>query len=97
MLVKHSQDDASEQQLQEIAATCLYIGSKLEEIYPPSIEYFCNTPEEALTEDQLMELEREITMALKWEFTVPTLNNWLGVYTSDFDLFLQKKGLNEFC
>mmetsp|Transcript_73987 Transcript_73987/g.160009 ORF Transcript_73987/g.160009 Transcript_73987/m.160009 type:complete len:84 (-) Transcript_73987:432-683(-) len=69
----------SEQSMQEIAATCLYIAAKIEEIYPPTMEHFSNTPEEALTVDQLLTLEREIINSVGWNCTVPTSNNYLGL------------------
>ena len=49
-----------EQQIQEIAATCLYIAGKMEEIYPPNMEYFAKTPEESMTDTQLVNLEKDI-------------------------------------
>lgn len=39
-----------EQQIQEVAACCLYIASKIEEIYPPSMEFFAKTPEQSMTD-----------------------------------------------
>lgn len=73
-----SYEKITEQKIQEIAATSLYIASKLEEIYPPSIEHFSNTPEEPLTITQLQNLEMDIINTINWNCTVPTMNNWLG-------------------
>jgi len=37
-MLTYNKDTFSEQYSQELAATCLYIASKIEEIYPPSID-----------------------------------------------------------
>lgn len=79
MLLQGMNKKLSEQGIQSVAATCLYIAAKLEEIYPPSIDHFANTPEVPLKLDELLELEREIIMAIQWNCTVPTQNNWLGL------------------
>lgn len=83
-----------EQQIQEIAATCLYIASKMEEIYPPNMEYFAKTPEESMTDTHLVNLERDIIQSLSFELSVPTANNWLNIYAADFDRFLSKMYLH---
>jgi hypothetical protein len=36
--IHRTRENLKEQQIQEIAATCLYIASKMEEIYPPNME-----------------------------------------------------------
>lgn len=38
MSLKNNKNTLKEQYIQEIAATCLYIASKMEEIYPPNME-----------------------------------------------------------
>lgn len=38
MSLKNNKNTLKEQTIQEIAATCLYIASKMEEIYPPNME-----------------------------------------------------------
>jgi len=58
--------------LQEIAATCLYIAAKLEEIYPPGVDHFSTTPEEPMTDEYLQNLEIDIMNTLNWNCTVPT-------------------------
>lgn len=92
--IHRSPQPLKEQQIQEIAATCLYIASKMEEIYPPNMEYFAKTPEESMTDTHLVNLERDIIQTLNFELSVPTANNWLNVYCADFDRFLAKMYLH---
>lgn len=55
-----------------------------------------NTPETPLRNEKMLELEKSILHELEWNLNVPTMNNWLGMYTSDFDTFLQKKGWHDY-
>jgi len=94
MALRKEKTPLKEQNIQEIAATCLYIASKIEEIYPPALEYFAKTPEESMTNEGLVNLEREIIQILQFELSVPTTNNWLNIYAADFDRFLSKMYLH---
>jgi len=75
MILKESNIKINEQYLQELAASALYIAAKMEEIYPPPIENFMNTPEQPLDVDNLVYLEKNILNSLNWNCTVPTINN----------------------
>lgn len=50
-----------------------------------------------MTIDYIQNLELKIVNALKWSLTVPTLNNWMGIYTHEFDSFLIKSGHPDLC
>jgi len=44
-----------------------------------------------MKDEYLISLERDIIKAVDFKLTVPTLNNWLNIYTVDFDNFLNKQ------
>jgi hypothetical protein len=43
------------------------------------MEYFAKTPEESMTDTQLVNLEKDILQTLNFDLSVPTPNNWLNV------------------
>lgn len=69
--------------IQNITASCLYLATKYEEIYPPEMEYFCKIPQKEMSNNQLAELECKIVNALQFNLSVPTLANWLNIYLYD--------------
>lgn len=72
--------NAQKHQLQLIGITCLFIGAKLEEIYPPKLAEFAYVTDGACTEDEIMDQELIILKALNWDLSPVTTNGWLNVY-----------------
>jgi len=49
-----------------LGITSLYIASKLEELYPASIESFVNSTDGGYTKDELKQMEKNISKTLKY-------------------------------
>ncbi|KAM9408713.1 G1/S-specific cyclin-E1 isoform 2-T3 [Pholidichthys leucotaenia] len=66
--------------LQLIGITCLFIASKMEEMYPPKIHQFAYITDEACTEDEILSMEIIIMKELNWSLSPQTPISWLNVY-----------------
>ncbi|XP_030072694.1 G1/S-specific cyclin-E2 [Microcaecilia unicolor] len=75
-----TQSDISKNLLQLIGITCLFIASKLEEIYPPKLQEFAYVTDGACTEDDIVHMELIVLKALKWELCPVTIISWLNLY-----------------
>jgi cyclin E len=67
-----------------IGITCLFISSKIEEIYPPKVSEFAYVTDGACTEDDIQTKELVILKSLKWDLVPMTVNGWLCVYMQLF-------------
>ncbi|XP_018422733.1 PREDICTED: G1/S-specific cyclin-E2 [Nanorana parkeri] len=66
--------------LQLIGVTCLFIASKIEEIYPPKLHEFAYVTDGACSEEDIVQIELIILKALKWELSPMTAVGWLNLY-----------------
>ncbi|KAK7067142.1 G1/S-specific cyclin-E1 [Halocaridina rubra] len=72
--------DVPKQQLQLIGITCLFIASKIEEIYPPKLSDFSYVTDGACTDKEILEKELVILRKLNWDLSPVTSNCWLNTY-----------------
>lgn len=73
-------EDIPKQQLQLLGITCLFIASKMEEIYPPKLSEFAYVTDGACSEGEITIKELVVLKALNWDLYPMTINNWLTVY-----------------
>lgn len=66
--------------LQLIGVTCLFIGAKLEEIYPPKLQEFAYVTDGACTEAEILAMELEILKTLNWSLSPMTPNAWIRTF-----------------
>lgn len=66
--------------LQLIGITCLFVASKVEEIYPPKICEFAYVTDGACTEHDILQQEKLLLQALNWDICPVTPTAWLGIY-----------------
>ncbi|XP_068093783.1 G1/S-specific cyclin-E2 [Hyperolius riggenbachi] len=66
--------------LQLIGVSCLFIASKIEEIYPPKLHEFAYVTDGACNEDEIMTMELVVLKALNWELSPVTAIAWLNLY-----------------
>ncbi|KAK8797066.1 hypothetical protein WA158_004276 [Blastocystis sp. Blastoise] len=73
-------NEISKHNLQLVGVTSMLIASKYEEIYFPEISDFSYITDQAYTPDQIRTMEGQIVNSLQFEFTVPTIYNFLQRY-----------------
>jgi cyclin E len=73
-------DNVPKNRLQLIGVTCLFIGAKLEEIYPPKLQEFAYVTDGACTEEEILVMELEILKKLNWSLSPMTPNAWMRTY-----------------
>ena len=66
--------------LQLIGVTCLFIGAKIEEIYPPKLQEFAYVTDGACTEEEILQMELMILKGLNWGLSPMTPNWWMRLY-----------------
>merc|ERR1712037_461466 len=69
--------DVRKTKLQLIGVTCLFIGAKIEEIYPPKLQEFAYVTDGACTEEEILNMELMILKGLNWGLSPMTPNGWM--------------------
>ncbi|KAG1658709.1 hypothetical protein FOA52_005287 [Chlamydomonas sp. UWO 241] len=64
-------------QLQLVGVACLWVASKYEEIYPPTLPDFCYITDNTYSREQLISMEEVILKRLNYQLTVPTAKTFL--------------------
>ena len=70
----------SRDKLQLVGVTCLFIGSKIEEIYPPPVKEFAYVTDGACTIEDIKLTELDIVKKLNWGLAPMTPNSWMKVF-----------------
>jgi hypothetical protein len=66
--------------LQLLGVTCLFIASKLEEIYPPNGADFANTTADTYSVQLIDSMERIVLQALQWRLQMHTPFAWAKLF-----------------
>lgn len=66
--------------LQLLGLSCLFIASKYEEIYVPSLDILCKLCADTYTEKDILTMERRILYTLDFKLFFPTAADFLGRY-----------------
>lgn len=64
-----------------LGITCLFIASKVEEIYPPKLSEFAYVTDGACQTDQILDKELVILKSLNWNLSPVTIHAWLNLFT----------------
>ncbi|KAL1489143.1 hypothetical protein ABEB36_014085 [Hypothenemus hampei] len=72
--------DVPKNQLQLVGVTCLFIASKLEEVYPPRLSEFSFVCDGACSPDDILNCELLILNSLGWDLNIMTPSDWLNLY-----------------
>ncbi|KAM3858588.1 G1/S-specific cyclin-E2-like [Diretmus argenteus] len=75
-----TQDDIAKDRLQLIGIACLFIASKMEEIYPPKIAELAYVTDGTCLENEILQMELIILKALNWNLCPETAVSWLKLY-----------------
>ncbi|KAG7536671.1 Cyclin-like [Arabidopsis suecica] len=80
----------NKQKLQLLGVTSMLIASKYEEITPPNVEDFCYITDNTYTKQEIVKMEADILLALRFELGNPTSNTFLRRFTrvaqEDFEM-----------
>lgn len=82
--------------LQLVGTSCLFIASKYEEVYSPSIKHFASETDGACTEDEIKEGEKFISKTLKFNLNYPNPMNFLRRISKADDYDIQSRTLAKF-
>lgn len=72
--------DVPKNQLQLVGVTCLFLASKLEEIYPPKLTEFSYVCDGACSPEEILACELLILNSLGWDLNIMTPSDWLNLY-----------------
>eukprot|EP00095_Tigriopus_kingsejongensis_P011784 maker-scaffold119_size336447-snap-gene-2.30 protein:Tk11784 transcript:maker-scaffold119_size336447-snap-gene-2.30-mRNA-1 annotation:"g1 s-specific cyclin-e" len=66
--------------LQLVGVTCLFIGAKIEEIYPPKLSEFAYVTDGACTEKEILGMELVVLQELNWGLSPMTPHGWMKMF-----------------
>ena len=69
--------DVRRSKLQLVGITAMFIASKYEEIYPPSVDQYVKITDRAYTKKEILAMEFNMCGALQFQLTVPTAHSFL--------------------
>lgn len=84
-------ENISKNQLQLIGITCLFIASKIEEIYPPKLHEFAYVTDSACTEEDILQQEFLVLQTLDWSITPMTVIGWAGIYMQLYETMVKSE------
>ncbi|KAK4563292.1 hypothetical protein RGQ29_005698 [Quercus rubra] len=76
-----SSNVVSKSKIQLLGVSCMLNASQYEEISPPNVEDFCYITDNSYTKEEVMDMEREVQNFLNFEMGIPTIKNFLRIYT----------------
>ena len=82
--------------LQLVGTSCLFIASKYEEVYSPSIKHFASETDGACTEEEIKEGEKFILKTLEFDLSYPNPMNFLRRISKADDYDIQSRTLAKF-
>lgn len=86
-----AKENISKNQLQLIGITCLFIASKVEEIYPPKLHEFAYVTDSACTEEDILQQEFLVLKTLDWSITPMTIIGWAGIYMQIYETLVKSE------
>ena len=66
--------------LQLIGITCLFIGTKIEEVSPPKLQELSSTTDGVCSEEDIIQMEARVLEGLNWCVSPMTANSWMMFY-----------------
>lgn len=73
-------EELPKNQLQLLGITCLFIASKVEEIYPPKLSELAYVTDGACTDQDMLLKEMVVLQILNWDINPLTVSGWLNLY-----------------
>lgn len=69
--------------LQLLGTTCMFVGAKYEEIYPPSADEFSYVTADTYTRHEVLLFEKLLLKTFKYRLWVPTSHQFLDIFHSE--------------
>lgn len=91
-----SKEEVTLNKLQLVGTYCLFIASKYEEIYSPSVKHFASETDGACSIDEIKKGEKFVLKALKFNLNYPNPMNFLRRISKADDYDLQSRTLAKF-
>ena len=82
--------------LQLVGITCLFVASKIEEIYPPKLREFAFVTDGACSEEEITHMELVVLKGLNWGLSPQTPNRWIKTYMQVNNLCTNLPSFNEY-
>ena len=82
--------------LQLVGITCLFVASKIEEIYPPKLREFAFVTDGACSEEEITQMELVVLKGLNWGLSPQTPNRWIKTYMQVNNLCTNLPSFNEY-
>lgn len=79
-----------------LGVTAMYLATKMEEVYPPTIEDMAFITDKAYTEKDIVRLEEQMLKALDFDLSVPTSYRFLERYSRIISLDKQTFFLSQY-
>lgn len=73
-------EELPKHQLQLLGITCLFIASKVEEVYPPKLSELAYVTDGACTDADMLIKEMAVLQTLNWDINPFTVSGWLNLY-----------------
>ncbi|KAI0989046.1 hypothetical protein GJ496_009101 [Pomphorhynchus laevis] len=82
-------------QMQVLAMACMYVASKLEEVYPPSLLEFSDISDHLCKIHHIANLELEILLSLEWRLRITPASTCLNYLCQCYDMSIDHRNLSE--
>lgn len=82
------------EELQLIGVTAVYIASKVEEVYVPTIKLFSKSTNYSSSVRKICQMERTIFNVLKFKLHPVTLISWADWYTKQWDEYADQNNMH---
>lgn len=82
-------------QAQIMATACLYIASKLEEVYPPSLDEFADITDHICKAYHIANHELEILLTLEWKMRLTPVSSCLNFLCQNYDMTRENRHMSE--
>ena len=73
-------EDVPKTRLQLLGVTCLFVASKIEEIYPPKLSEFTYVTDGACSDEEILQMELVLLKELNWGLSPMTPNAWVKLF-----------------
>ncbi len=78
--LKATDSKISQKNLQLLGIVALMIAAKIEDLYPPEVEDYIDLSDHRYSQEQLLNMEREIVKVLRFQLAYPIISEYISYY-----------------